>query len=79
MGQIQLSDNTIHRHRPSHDSHGSRAATILTTLLTLVILVALGALVYNYVSNARPQVATSANAAHSISAVHYTGQIPAQS
>lgn len=62
MGHIPLSENTIHRHRPRHDSHGSRAATLLTTLLTLMILVALGALVYHYVTNARPQVSTTAQA-----------------
>lgn len=52
---------------------------MLTTLLTLVILVALGALVYNYVSNARPQVATSAHAPHSISDVQHTARASAQS
>lgn len=62
MGHIPLSENTIHRHRPRHDSRGSRAATLLTTLLTLMILVALGALVYHYVTNARPQVSTTAQA-----------------
>lgn len=71
MGQIQLSENTIHGHKPGQDSHGSRAATILTTLLTLLILVTLGALVYNYVTNARPEVATSAHASHSISDINY--------
>lgn len=79
MGHIQLSENTIQRHRSNHDSNGSRAATIVTTLLTLVILVALGALVYNYVSNARPQVATSAHAPHSISDVQHTARASAQS
>lgn len=74
MGQIQLSENTIHRHTPSHDSHGSRAATIFTTLLTLLILVSLGALVVNYVTSARPQVANSAPASHSVLEVHGTEQ-----
>lgn len=75
MGQIQLSENTIQRNRPGHGSHGSRAATILTTMLTLLILVALGALVLNYVSNARPQVATTAHAQHSISDSYYPSHI----
>lgn len=75
MGQIQLSENTIQRNRPRHGSHGSRTATILTTMLTLLILVALGALVLNYVSNARPQVATTVHAQHSISDSYYPSHI----
>ncbi|GAA2119859.1 hypothetical protein [Kocuria atrinae] len=45
-------------------------------MLTLLILVALGALVLNYVSNARPQVATTAHAQHSISDNYYPPHKP---
>ena len=78
-GHTQLGENTIQRHRSHHDSNGSRAATILTTLLTLVILVVSGALVYNCVSSARPQVAFSAHAPHSMSDVQHTAQVSTQS
>lgn len=74
MGQIPMSENTIHGQGAAHDSHGSRAATILTTMVTLLILLALGALVLHYVVNARPQVATAAHAPHSLAVTH----VPAQ-
>lgn len=79
MGLIQLSENTIHRHRRAHETHSSRAATTLTTMVTLLILVALGALVYHYATNARPHVATTAPAPLSVVSIHDTAQASDQS
>lgn len=70
MGLFPVSENTFHRHQTDHDSRASRAAALLTTLLTMLILVALGALVVNYMANARPQVATAAHSVPDDSSQH---------